>query len=445
MGEIAGIRKRGGRVLVVDPRRTGTAEKADEWLPINPGTDAALLMAVVHVLFADDRVDLGTVAELVDGLDRLREASADWTPERVAGVTGIDADRIRALAHELADTERAVVYGRIGLCNQEFGTLASWLVDVVNILTRHFDVPGGLMFPRASAWSVSTLPMEGLDGGAANFGRWRSRVRDVPEVLGHVPVSCLHEEISTPGEGQIRALITVAGNPVLSTPEGDRLDAALPQLACMVSVDNWVNETTRHADVILPGLSALEQAHHDDLIWQFAVGSGAKYSAPVFPVDPDRPREWEVLIRLAGACLGQPMAEVDVAGDRRRLLRRPGHDAGPRRADPARAVRRGRAGAAAGLHPAHRPVRRPLRRRTGRHHAPAGQGQPARCRPRPDGAHAARGAQDGRRARSCSLRTTSSATCRAWRRASSATRSSSCSPAAGTCARTTPGCTTSRR
>ena len=172
MGEIAGIRKRGGRVLVVDPRRTGTADKADEWLPINPGTDAALLMAVVHVLFADALVDLGTIAGLVDGLDGLREASADWTPERVAGVTGIDADRIRALAHELAETERAAVYGRIGLCNQEFGTLASWLVDVVNILTRHFDVPGGLMFPRAAAWSVSTLPMEGLDGGEANFGRW---------------------------------------------------------------------------------------------------------------------------------------------------------------------------------------------------------------------------------------------------------------------------------
>ena len=314
MGEIRAIRERGGRVVVVDPRRTGTAERADEWLPITPGTDAALLLAVVQVLFADDLVDLGTVADLVDGVERLREVSAGWTPERVAGVTGVDAERIRALAHELAGTPRAVVYGRIGLCNQEFGTLASWLVDVVNILTAHFDVPGGLMFPRAAAWSVSTLPMEGLDGGSPNFGRWHSRVRGAPEVLGHVPVSCLHEEISTPGEGQIRALITVAGNPVLSTPEGDRLDAALPGLACMISVDNWVNETTGHADVILPGLSALEQAHHDDLIWQFAVGSGAKYSAPVFPPDPDRPREWEVLVRLAGACLGQPMAEVDVAG-----------------------------------------------------------------------------------------------------------------------------------
>jgi anaerobic selenocysteine-containing dehydrogenase len=314
MGEIAAIRARGGRVIVVDPRRTGTAERADEWLPITPGTDAALLLAVVNVLFADGLVDLGTIADLVEGVERVREVSAAWPPERVAGVTGIAAERIRALAHELAGTPHAVVYGRIGLCNQEFGTLASWLVDVVNILTAHFDVPGGLMFPKAAAWSVSTLPMEGLDGGAANFGRWRSRVRDVPEVLGHVPVSCLHEEISTAGPGQIRALITVAGNPVLSTPEGDRLDAALPGLACMISVDNWVNETTRHADVVLPGLSALEQAHHDDLIWQFAVGSGAKYSAPVFPPDQDRPREWQVLIRLAGACLGQPMAEVDVAG-----------------------------------------------------------------------------------------------------------------------------------
>jgi anaerobic selenocysteine-containing dehydrogenase len=313
MGEIAAIRERGGKVVVVDPRRTGTAERASEWLPITPGTDAALLLAVVNVLFADGLVDLGSVGDLIDGVDELRSLVADWTPTRVAAVTDIAADRIERLAHELADTERAVVYGRIGLCNQEFGTLASWLVDVVNILTRHFDVPGGLMFPRPSAWSVSTLPMPGLEGGAPNFGRWTSRVRGAPEVLGHVPVSCLAEEIATPGPGQIRALFTVAGNPVLSTPGGDRLDAALAGLDCMISVDNWINETTRHADVILPGLSPLEQAHHDDLLWQFAVGSAAKYSAPIFPPPADRPREWEILIRLAGVCLGQPAAEVDVA------------------------------------------------------------------------------------------------------------------------------------
>jgi anaerobic selenocysteine-containing dehydrogenase len=313
MGEIDAIQERGGEVIVIDPRRTGTADHASEWLPITPGTDAALLLAVVHTLFADDLVDLGTVADLIDGVDALRALVVDWTPERVATTTGITAERTRRLAHQLAEAERGVLYGRIGLCNQEFGTLASWLVDVVNILTAHFDVPGGLMFPRPSAWPLTVLPMPGLEKGAPNFGRWNSRVRGAPEVLGHVPASCLAEEIATPGEGQIRALFTVAGNPVLATPGGDRLDDALDGLECMISVDNWINETTRHADVIFPGMSALEQAHHDDLIWQFAVGSGANYSAPIFPPTDGRPHEWEILIRLAGLCLGQPMCEVDVA------------------------------------------------------------------------------------------------------------------------------------
>jgi anaerobic selenocysteine-containing dehydrogenase len=312
MGEIAAIRERGGKVVVVDPRRTGTAERADEWLPIVPGTDAALLLAVAQVLFSDGLVDLGTVRDHVAGVDDVRDLVADWTPERVAPVTGIDPDRIRSLARELATTERAVVYGRIGTCNQEFGTLASWMVDVVNILTGHFDVPGGAMFPRPAAWPVTDLPMPGLEDGAPNFGRWRTRVRGAPEVLGHVPVSCLAEEIATPGTGQIRALITVAGNPVLSTPAGDHLDAALPGLDCMISVDNWLNETTRHAHVVLPGLSPLEQARHDDLLWGFAVGSAARYSPPIFPPADGRPHEWEILIRLAGACLGQPAEDVDV-------------------------------------------------------------------------------------------------------------------------------------
>jgi anaerobic selenocysteine-containing dehydrogenase len=311
MGEIERIRARGGEVVVIDPRRTGTAERADEWLPITPGTDAAFLLAIAHVLFADDLVRVGQ-PELVDGVDDVRDLAVAWSPERVEGVTGISAERTRALAHQLATTERAVVYGRIGLCNQEFGTLASWLVDVVNILSGHFDVEGGAMFPKPTAWAVTDLPMPGLERGVANFGRWRTRVRGAPEVLGHVPVSCLAEEIASPGDGQIRALFTVAGNPVLSTPGGDRLDAALETLDCMISVDNWMNETTRHAHVILPGLSALEQAHHDDLILGFAVGSVANYSPPVFP-RTHRPQEWEILIRLAGACLGESANDVDVS------------------------------------------------------------------------------------------------------------------------------------
>jgi anaerobic selenocysteine-containing dehydrogenase len=313
MGIIDGIRKR-GKVIVIDPVRTATAVRADEWLPITPGTDAALLLAIAHTLFDEDLVSLGAVEPYLDGLERMREVAADWSPERVAEATGIAAPRIRALARELAATPRAVVYGRIGLCNQEFGSLASWLVDVVNILTAHFDTPGGLMFATPVAWSITVQPQPGLEDGLAEFGRFRTRVRGAKEVLGQVPVSCMAEEIATPGEGQIKALITVAGNPVLSTPGGHRLDEVLPELEAMIAVDLWLNETTRHADVILPGLSPLEQAHHDDLILNFAVNSFANYSPPVFHApDPDRPEEWEILIRLTGLCTGTPAEDVDVA------------------------------------------------------------------------------------------------------------------------------------
>ncbi|MBB3601299.1 anaerobic selenocysteine-containing dehydrogenase [Mycolicibacterium sp. BK556] len=312
--DVMGIIGRVDNVIVIDPVRTATAAKADEWLPITPGTDAALLLAVVHTLFDEDLVRLGRLAEHVDGVERLRDVARDWSPERVAPVTGIDAERIKTLARQLAETEKSVVYGRIGLCNQEFGSLASWLVDVVNILTGHFDTEGGAMFPRPAAWTVTAQPQPGLEGGLPEFGRWQTRVRGAKEVLGQVPVSCLAEEIETPGDGQIRALITVAGNPVLSTPQGHRLDELLPGLDAMISVDLWLNETTRHADVILPGLSPLEQPHHDDLILMFAISSIANYSVPVFtPPDPDRPEEWEILVRLTGLCAGMPAEDVDVA------------------------------------------------------------------------------------------------------------------------------------
>ncbi|RAU90102.1 molybdopterin dinucleotide-binding protein [Mycobacterium colombiense] len=308
MGLIDGIRKR-GKVIVIDPVRTLTAARADEWLPIVPGTDAALLLAVAHTLFDEGLINPGPH---VDGVDTMRAAAAEWPPERVSAVTGIDEDRIRRLARELAGTKRSVVYGRIGLCNQEFGSLASWLVDVINILTGHFDTPGGAMFPTPAAWSITAAPLPGLEDGAPEFGRWRTRVRGAKEVLGQAPVSCMAEEIATPGDGQLKALITVAGNPVLSTPAGDKLDEVLPMLEAMISVDLWLNETTRHADVILPGLSPLEQPHHDDLILLFAIHSIANYSAPVF--DPgDRPHEWEILIRLTGLCTGTPAEAVDVA------------------------------------------------------------------------------------------------------------------------------------
>jgi anaerobic selenocysteine-containing dehydrogenase len=311
LGEIDRIRARGGKTVVIDPRRTGTAERADEWIPIQPGTDAAFLLAVCHVLFADELVRLGSLAGRVNGVDEVRALAAGFSPERVEAACRIPAAIIRRLAHEIAAAPSAAVYGRIGLCNQEFGTLASWLVDVVNVLTGNFDRPGGLMFGNPIAWGVNSLPDPQWADGVA-FGRYRSRVRGVPEVLGQFPLSCLAEEIATPGDGQIRALVTIAGNPVLSAPDAARLDAALPELDCMISVDNALNETTRHAHVILPGHSALEQAHFDDLISMWALRSAGNFSPAIFPT-PDRPQEWEILATLGGLCAGMPLAEIDVA------------------------------------------------------------------------------------------------------------------------------------
>jgi anaerobic selenocysteine-containing dehydrogenase len=309
-GRLREVGRRGGKVVVIDPRRTGTVNYADEWLPIRPGTDAALLMAMVNVLFAEGLVDLGHLEERVNGVDEVEALCKPFTPEFVAATCRISADRIRELARELAAAERAAVYGRIGTCNQEFGTLASWLVDVLNVLTGNLDREGGAMFANPIAWSITTLPNPDYVDGY-EFGRWKSRVRGAPEVFGQFPVSCMAEEIATPGEGQLKGLITIAGNPAISAPDAGKLHEALPMLDCLVSVDNWINETSSNAHVILPGMAALEIAHYDDLIWKWAVGSAGNYSPAIFPND-DRPQEWEVLLALAGFAMGQSPDDLDV-------------------------------------------------------------------------------------------------------------------------------------
>ncbi len=308
LGEMDKIRERGGKCVVIDPRRTGTCDHADEWIPITPGTDAALLLALGHVLFDEGLVDLGTMADHVNGLEEVRALMASWTPESVEATTRVPADTVRRLAREIAAAESACVYGRIGLCNQEFGTLASWLIDVVNLLTANFDVPGGMMFANPIAPAMVTLNFE--EPCEPEFGRWHSRVRGAPEVLGQVPVSCLSEEILTPGEGRIRALVVVAGNPVISSPEAGRLDEALPLLDAMICIDNYVNETTRHADVILPGLSSLEQPHWDELIWSWAARTAGNWSDRIFGFG-DRPDEWEVLVRVGALMGGRSNDEID--------------------------------------------------------------------------------------------------------------------------------------
>lgn len=302
-GRLKAIQARGGKVVVVDPRRSRTAKAADEHVPIRPGTDALLLMAMVHVLF-----DSGLVAVPADGFagaEVLEERCAPFTPEAVAPATGVPADTIRRLAVELATAERAVVYGRIGTTTQAFGTTTSWLVDVLNALTGNLDAPGGAMFP---------LPAHGTrgkgSGRGALFGRWTSRVRGAGEVFGELPVACMAEELETPGEGRVRALITYAGNPVVSTPNAERLDAALDGLDLMVSIDIYLNETTRRADVILPAPSVLERSHYDVALYGFAVRNVANYSPPLLP--RSGPDEWEILLRLTAIVSGMG-ADADVA------------------------------------------------------------------------------------------------------------------------------------
>ncbi|MEO8553645.1 MAG: molybdopterin dinucleotide binding domain-containing protein, partial [Kofleriaceae bacterium] len=235
--------------------------------------------------------------------DELRAAVAPFTPARVAARCGIAADEIRELARTIAAAERAVVYGRIGTCTQEYGTIASWLVDALNVITGNLDREGGAMFPKAAAFAANTLGAPGKGKGITT-GRRTSRVSGAPEVFGELPMGCLVEEIEAPGEGQVRGLLTIASNPVLSAPNGPRLALALASLELMVSVDIYLNETTRHAHVILPGLSPLEDAHYDVAFPQLAWRNTARFSSPVFPRD-DRPSEWELLLRLTAIAMGK--------------------------------------------------------------------------------------------------------------------------------------------
>ncbi|MET0511743.1 MAG: molybdopterin oxidoreductase family protein [Thermoleophilaceae bacterium] len=312
-GKLRGIRERGGKVVVIDPRRTRTAEEADEHHFIRPGTDALLLAALACTLVEEDLADPGALAEHVNGLDELPALVREFTAERVAGACGIDAEQIRVMARELAGAPRAAVYARIGTCTQEFGTLASWLVDVLNVLTGNLDREGGAMFPRAAAAQKNSSGAGG-SGKGVRFGRWHSRVRGLAETYGELPVACLAEEIDTPGEGQVRALVTVAGNPVVSTPNADRLEAAIEGLDFMLAVDIYVNETTSHADVILPAPEPLEKSHYDLALYQLAVRNVANYSPPVF--ERTGPAEWESFLRLAGIVTGQgPSADIDALDD----------------------------------------------------------------------------------------------------------------------------------
>ena len=302
-GKIKALRKRGGRLTVIDPNRTRTAELADAHLAPRPGTDGALLFAVVNVLFDEDLVDpdLGGLADMVTGIERLRAAAADFPPEAVAEHCGVTATQIRALARDIAAGPRTVLYGRIGTSTVRFGTITSWLVDVVNLITGNLDRPGGAMFASSP---IGAAARPARPGRGFSVGRWHSRVSGAPEVASELPTALLPEEIETPGDGQVRALVTIAGNPVLSAPDGERLSAAMDSLEFMVSIDPYLNETTRHADVILPPPPPSYSPHFDVALSNVAVHNTARYSPPVFALPEGRPDEVEILCRLTLGVLG---------------------------------------------------------------------------------------------------------------------------------------------
>jgi anaerobic selenocysteine-containing dehydrogenase len=294
---IRAIRDRGGRVVVVDPRRTETADVADEHVPIRPGTDALLLAAMLHVVFAEATVRTGRLDGRIKNLDALGTFVRELSPERVASRTGISAETIRRLAADFARAGRAACYGRVGLCTQRDGTLAVWLAQALNLVTGHVDDEGGMMLTTPAVDVLSILSRLGLRG---SYDRWRSRVRNLPEFGGELPVATLADEIETPGPGRIRGLLTIAGNPVLSAPNGKRLDRALASLDHMVAIDPYLNETTRHAHVILPPAPPLAQGHYDAALLAFAVRNVAKYSEPAIARRASDRCDWEIVSDLAG-------------------------------------------------------------------------------------------------------------------------------------------------
>ena len=310
-GAITAIRERGGRVIVIDPRRTETAEVADEHHFIKPGTDAFFLAAMCQAFFAEGLVDVGRFAAFTDGVEEVRSLVAPFTPEVVSDVCGLPAETIRSLAREYAATPRAALYGRIGTCTQRFGTLASWLLDVAAILTGHFDEPGCMMFPRPA--TGDTEP--GRQQPELPVGLYETAARALPLVDGQLPAGTMAEEIeaASAGEGRMRALVTVAGNPVLSAPNGDRLAAAMDELDFMLAVDIYLNETTSHADLILPTRVHAERANYDLVYTRTTSRNYARYSPRVVDPDPDLLDHWQVLLELTARLQGKRPEEVDAA------------------------------------------------------------------------------------------------------------------------------------
>ncbi|MFI8879419.1 molybdopterin-dependent oxidoreductase [Streptomyces sp. NPDC055243] len=305
-GRLKALRARGGTLTVVDPRRTRTAKIADRHLAIRPGADALLLAAMVQVLFEEKLTDLGALEEQVEGVEDVRAAVRHFTPDAVSDACDVPADTIRALARDLAAAPTAAVYARVGASTVAHGTLTNWLVDVLNVLTGNLDRPGGALFPLSA---TDREPRPAGPGKGFALGRWHSRVSGHPEAKGELPIAALAEEIDTPGDGAIRAVVAIAANPVLSAPDGDRLDKALASLDFMVSVDPYLNETSCRAHVVLPPPPPSQSAHFDFVFNGFAVRNQVRYTRAALPLADGRMAETEILARLVLAASGMHGAD----------------------------------------------------------------------------------------------------------------------------------------
>lgn len=289
---IRALQARGGKLVVVDPRRSETAAIADQHLFVRPGEDAALLFGLLNTLF--DEQLMRTSHLPVEGVDELRAAVGPFTAEAMSPRCGVPAEQIRQLARDFAAADKAVCYGRMGISTQAFGTLCQWLVQSINLVSGNLDRVGGALCTQPAVDLVANT-----SGG--HFNRWQSRVSGLPEYGGELPVSALAEEMLIEGEGQVRALVTVAGNPVLSTPNGRQLEQALDGLEFMLSVDFYINETTRYADLILPPTAPLEHDHYDTTFNVFAVRNVTRFNEAVLPKPAGALHDWEIFVGLATA------------------------------------------------------------------------------------------------------------------------------------------------
>ncbi len=289
------IQKRGGKVVVIDPRFTETSKIADEHIFIKPGTDAFLLLAIIHELLWDEKIGNSKILQEED-FDQFNNFVQNYSPKVVAQHIGISENSIKKIADELLKAKTAVVYGRMGLSTQEFGGVCQWLINLINIFTSNFDKPGGAMF---------TDPAFSLYGSAKKgynpFGRFHTNVRKLPEFEGELPVSAMAEELLH--ENGPKALLTICGNPILSTPNGEQLETAIKALEYYVAIDIYINETTCHANIILPPTTGLEVAHYDMVFHTLAVRNTAKYSEPLFEKKENQKHDWEIIEELKNRLL----------------------------------------------------------------------------------------------------------------------------------------------